>query len=109
MIGLKKLGVFVVLLVLLGGGAALLFWDVGGECLSTLRTGKAQVDYLMTASDAEGGIYALCRAEEGYALVVGDQNGRRTARWGLTAEGLPAQGTPSLLYPAAGGAVYLGL
>ena len=63
MIGLKKLGVFMVLLVLLGGGAALLFWDVGGECLSTLRTGKAQVDYLMTASDAEWGIYALCRSE----------------------------------------------
>ena len=109
MIGLKKLGVFVVLLVLLGGGAALLFWDVGGECLSTLRTGKAQVDYLMTASDAEGGIYALCRTEEGYALVLGDQSGRRTARWELTAEGLPAQSTPSVLYPAAGGAVYLGL
>ena len=109
MIGLKKLGVFMVLLVLLGGGAALLFWDVGGECLSTLRTGKAQVDYLMTASDAEGGIYALCRAEKGYALVLGDQSGRRTARWELTAEGLPAQSTPSVLYPAAGGAVYLGL
>ena len=46
MVGLKKLGVFVILLALLGGGAALLFWDVGGECLSVLRTGKAQDDYL---------------------------------------------------------------
>ena len=51
----------------------------------------------------------LGRDEEGYALVLGDQTGKRTARWRLTAEGVPRQSVPAALYPAAGGAVYLGL
>lgn len=109
MVELKKLGVFVALLVLLGAGAALLFWEVGGECLTTLGSGTAQADYLMAASDTEGGIYALGRTDKGYTLVVGDQAGNRTDRWTLTADTLPERSTPALLYPAAGGAVYLGL
>ena len=109
MVGLKKLGVFVVLLVLLGAGAALLFWELGGECLTTLSSGTAQADYLMAASDTEGDIYALGRTDQGYALVLGDQAGHRTARWTLTADTLPQSSTPALLFPAAGGAVYLGL
>lgn len=107
--GLKRLGVFLVLLALLGGRAALLFWDVGAECLSVLHTGRGQADYLLAATDAEGEVYVLGRADGGYALVLGDQAGRRTERWMLRAEGLPEESIPVRLYPAAGGAVYLGL
>ena len=109
MAGLKKLGVFLLLLALLGGGAALLFWDTGAECLSILRTGTGRTEYLLAASDAEGGVYALGRRADGWQLAVGDQSGRRTGLWKLTAGDLPREGTPALLYPAAGGAVYLGL
>ena len=109
MAGLKKLGIFVLILALLGCGTALLFWDIGADCLSVLRTGTGRAEYLLAASDAEGGIYALGRTDRGYQLVVGDQTGRRTGVWRLTAEGLPEESTPALLYPAAGGAVYLGL
>ena len=42
---LKKWGVFLVLLALVGSGAALLFWDLGAECLSVLRTGTGQTQY----------------------------------------------------------------
>ena len=106
---LKKWGVFLVLLALVGSGAALLFWDLGAECLSVLRTGTGQTQYLLTAADAEGNIYALGRSEEGYELVLGDADGRRTDRWTLTAEGLPQESWPAAVYPASGGAVYLGL
>ncbi|HIY21927.1 MAG TPA: hypothetical protein H9841_08520 [Candidatus Flavonifractor merdigallinarum] len=109
MAGVKKWGVFLLVLVLLGGGAALLFWDLGSECLSVLRDGRAQAGYLMAASNAEGGIYALGREQGQYVLVLGDQTGKRTDYWKLTAEGLPQDSVPTVLYPAAGGAVYLGL
>ena len=56
---LKKIGIFVALLAVLGGGAVLLFWDLGAECLSILRTGVGSGQYVLTASDAEGGVYAL--------------------------------------------------
>lgn len=106
---LKRWGVFLLLLVLLGSGAVLLFWDTGRECLSILRTGRGDTDYLLAAADAEGQVYALGRDREGYLLVRGDTAGRQTARWRLTAEGLPEEMVPAALYPAAGGAIYLGL
>ena len=106
---LKRLGVFVLILALLGSGAALLFWETGREYLSILRTGRGEADYLLCAADGEGQIYVLGRDREGYALVLGDQEGERAERWRLTAEDLPRQSVPAALYPAAGGAVYLGL
>ena len=109
MAGVKKLGVFVLILALLGCGAALLFWELGADCVSILRTGTGRAEYLLAAADAEGGIYALGRTEDGYQLVIGDQAGQRKQAWQLTAEGLPEESTPAMLYPAAGGAVYLGL
>ena len=36
---LKKWGVFLALLAILGGGAVLLFWDFVGECGSILTSG----------------------------------------------------------------------
>ena len=106
---LKRWGVFVLILALLGSGAALLFWDTGSECLSILRTGQGTASYLLAATDAEGKIYILDRDQDGYTLVLGDQAGNRTDSWRLTAEGLPRESVPAALYPAAGGAVYLGL
>lgn len=109
MAGVKKFGVFVLILVLVGAGAALLFWDLGAECLSALRDGAPEGQYLLAATDAEGGVYVLGREGEEYVLVLGDQSGRRTGRWELTAKELPAESVPVRIYPAAGGAVYLGL
>ena len=106
---LKKIGVFLALLAILGGGAVLLFWDLGAECRSILTSGVGEGNYLLTASDAEGKIYALGRTETGYQLVIGDQSGRRAERWTLEDGTVPQDSTPALLYPAAGGAVYLGL
>ena len=106
---LKKIGIFVALLAVLGGGAVLLFWDLGAECLSILRTGVGSGHYALAASDAEGRVYALGRTEDGYQLVIGDQYGRRTERWALREETIPLDSTPALLYPASGGAVYLGI
>ena len=77
---LKKIGIFVALLAVLGGGAVLLFWDLGAECRSILTSGAGEGNYLLTASDAEGGVYALGRTEKGYELVIGDLSGRRTQR-----------------------------
>ncbi len=105
---LKRWGVFLLILALLGAGTSLLFWDLGRTCLSVLRTGRGDADYLMTAADAEGQIYVLGRDEEGYLLLQGDQMGNQTERWRLTEE-LPEKSVPAALYPAAGGAVYLGL
>ena len=106
---LKRWGVFVLILALLGSGAALLFRDTGSECLSILRTGRGTASFLLAATDAEGKIYVLDRDQDGYTLVLGDQAGNRTDSWRLTAEGLPRESVPAALYPAAGGAVYLGL
>ena len=105
----EKIGVFLALLAILGGGAVLLFWDLGAECRSILTSGVGEGNYLLTASDAEGKIYALGRTETGYQLVIGDQSGRRAERWTLEDGTVPQDSTPALLYPAAGGAVYLGL
>ena len=104
---LKRWGVFVLILALLGSGAALLFRDTGSECLSILRTGRGTASFLLAATDAEGKIYVLDRDQDGYTLVLGDQAGNRTDSWRLTAEGLPRESVPAALYPAAGGAVYL--
>lgn len=106
---LTKLGVFLVFLCLFGMGAALLFWDLGAECVSILQTGTGRGEYLLTASDAEGGVYVLSRKDGAYRLVTGDQAGRRTGLWKLPEDVLPPDSQPALLYPAAGGAVYLGL
>ena len=106
---LKKIGIFVALLAVLGGGAVLLFWDLGAECRSILTSGAGEGNYLLTASDAEGGVYALGRTEKGYELVIGDLSGRRTQRWTLEDGTVPRDSTPAVLYPASGGAVYLGL
>ena len=109
MVRLKKWGVFLALLAILGGGAVLLFWDFVGECGSILTSGVGEGEYLLASSDAEGGIYALGRTEKGYQLVIGNQNGQRTDLWALEDGVVPQNSTPALLYPAAGGAVYLGL
>ena len=105
----KRWSIFVLILALLGCGASLLFWDTGRECVSILRTGRGTASYLLTAADAQGQIYVLGRDSGQYTLVVGDQTGKRTETWTLTAEGLPQESVPAALYPAAGGAVYLGL
>lgn len=106
---LKRWGTFLLILVILGTGAVLLFQDTVSECLSILRTGRGSASYLLAATDTEGQIYVLGQDQEGYTLVLGDQTGQRTALWHLSAEELPAQSVPAALYPAAGGAVYLGL
>lgn len=106
---LKQWGVFLCTLVLLSAAAVLLFWDVGSECLAILRTGRGAADYLLTAADSEGQIYVLGRDGEDYILVLGDQTGNQTERWRLTADSLPDESVPTVLYPASGGAVYLGL
>ena len=109
MAGLKKLGIFALIFALLSCGTALALWELAGDCLSILRTGTGRAEYLLAASDAQGSVYVLGRDSGGYRLVVGDQAGRRSEIWRLTAEGLPGESTPVLIYPAAGGAVYLGL
>ena len=106
--GLKKFGAFVLLLALLGAGAVLLFWDTGEECVSILRGGPGQTEYVLTASDAEGNVYALGRRDGRWQLAAGTLSGERTALWNLPEELLPQECVPTLLYPAAGGAIYLG-
>ena len=105
----KRWGIFVLILALLSGAAALLFRETAAEQISILRTGKGQARYLLAAADAEGTVYVLGRDRQGYVLAVGDQTGKQTARWRLTAEELPQEGVPAVLFPAAGGAIYLGL
>ena len=106
---LKRLGVFVLILALLGSGAALLFWETGrgvpvhpahragGGGLPALRRRRRGAD--LCAGPGPGG---LCPGP-------GGSGGERAERWRLTAEDLPRQSVPAALYPAAGGAVYLGL
>lgn len=106
---LKRWGIFVLILALVSAGAALLFWDTGSECLSVLGTGRGSSSYLLASADTEGKVYVLGQDREGYFLVLGDQTGARTGLWRLTADGLPRESVPAALYPAAGGAVYLGL
>lgn len=106
---LRRWGTFLLIAVLLGAGAALLFWETGGECLSILRTGRGETRYQLAATDGEGRIYALGADRGGYVLALGDRSGGQTERWDLSKAGLPEESVPALLYPAAGGAVYLGL
>ncbi len=105
----KKWGTFLVLLILLGGGAALLFWELGAECLSILRTGRGSEEYVLTAAGGTGSFYALGWRGERLQLVRADASGRREELWTLTAAELPCQMHPAALYPASGGAVYLGV
>lgn len=107
--GLKRFGAFVLILALLGAGAALLFWDTGEECVSILSGGPGRTEYVLTASDAEGNVYALGRRDGRWQLVTGSLSGERTALWSLPGELLPQDCVPALLYPAAGGAIYLGV
>lgn len=106
---LKKCWVFVLLLALLGGGTALLAWDLGEECVSVLTTGAGGTEYLLAASDAQGDVYALGRRGDRYQLVIGGQDGQRKESWTLAEEALGGESRPAALYPASGGAVYLGL
>ena len=56
--GLKKLGIFVLILALLGCGTALLFWDIGADCLSVLRTGTGRAEYPYSGDfDRRGSYY----------------------------------------------------
>ena len=87
----------------------MLFWDVGSECVSILRTGTGRTEYLLTAADSEGNIYTLGRRGENYEIIAGDGSGRRTDRWVLSDQMIPQESRPTVLYPAAGGALYLGL
>ena len=80
----------------------------GAECRSILTSGVGEGNYLLTASDAEGKIYALGRTETGYQLVIGTRAAGAAERWTLEDGTVPQDSTPALLYPAAGGAVYLG-
>ena len=105
----KQWSIFILILALLSGGAALLFRDTGREALSVLRTGRGEAGYLLAAADGEGQIYVLGREDGRYTLAVGDRSGTRTGTWTLSAEGLPQESVPAVLYPASGGAVYLGL
>lgn len=106
----KKWGVFLVTLLMLGIAAALIFWDTCADCVSVLATGRGVgAPYVLTAADGEGAVYALGQDKTGWTLVKGDQNGNRLQLWRLSAETLPKEGRPSLLYLASGGAVYLGL
>lgn len=104
----KKWGVFLALLVLLGGAAALLFWDTGAECLSVLRTGQGAEEYALAAAGPAGGYFALGWRGERLQLVKLDSGGQRESLW-LLPEDLPRRIRPAVLYPASGGAVYLGL
>ena len=106
---LKQWGVFLCTLLLLGAAATLLFWEVGSQCLSVMRTGRGSGDYLLAADDGAGQIYVLGRDGEDLIVVLGDQSGNRTARWYLSADTLPRTCVPAVLYPASGGAVYLGV
>ena len=106
---LKQGCIYLLILAVLSAGAALLFRDLGAECVSVLQTGRGGADYFLTASGEDGNMYALGRRDGRYVIAVGDENGRRLAHWDLTAEGLPARSRPAALYAASGGAVYLGL
>lgn len=105
----KKWGAFLALLALLGGGAALLFWDLAAECLSILATGQGSEEYVLTAADGRGSAYALGWRGERLQLVKAGVSGEREDLWALPAELLPRQMRPAALYPASGGAVYVGL
>ena len=87
----------------------MLFWNMGAECISILRTGTGRTEYLLTAGDSEGNIYALGWRDGAYEIVVGDSGGRRTDRWVLSGQTIPQESRPAVLYPAAEGVVYLGL
>lgn len=106
---LKKLGVFLALLCLLGAGVVLLFWEMCGECVSTVRTGLGRGGYLLTVSDEVNNVYALSQENGVYSLVSGDQTGRRTGRRQLAPDVLPRESKPAALYLTADGTVFLGL
>ena len=82
---LKQGCIYLLILVVLSAGAALLFWDLGAECVSVLQTGRGGADYFLTASGEDGNVYALGRRDGRYVIAVGDENGRRLAHWDLTA------------------------
>ena len=49
----------------------MLFWNIGAECISILRTGTGRTEYLLTAGYSEGNIYALGWRDGAYEIVVG--------------------------------------
>lgn len=106
---LKRLGVFIGILCLLGAGACLLFWETVTGCAGVLTGGVGQGGYLLISADEMAGVYALGKDGGEYRLVKGDLTGRRAEAWTLDERALPTESRPSRLYPAADGTVYLGL
>lgn len=106
---MKRLGVFIGILCLLGAGACLLFWETVTGCVGVLTGGVGRGGYLLISADEMAGVYALGKDDGEYRLVKGGLTGRRDEAWTLDERALPTESRPSRLYPAADGTVYLGL
>jgi HAMP domain-containing protein len=105
----KKVGIFLGLLVLLAGFALLLFQPLVADCVSVLRSGRGQLQYVAAASSETGEIYALGRDGDTFTIAQGSQNGDRAGIWKLASGALPAGARVACFYPDTRNVFYIGV
>lgn len=106
--GLRKAGIFLVILILLAAGAAMAAWGTVTECVSVLSGGAGHGEYSLLAADG-GTVYTLGRRDRDYIVAMCSYKGRREGAVRLPSDMLPEDSKPAVFYPAPDGSFYLGL
>lgn len=105
----KKVGVYLILVVLLAGFAGMLCSPLIDECVGVLANGTGRLDYLMVGSDSSGEI-AVLGADRGDLFVVrGSASGDRKAKIELDMRVLPARWRTAAFYPDGSNACFVGM
>lgn len=105
----KKIGVYLILVVLLAGFAGMLFSPLIEECIGVLANGAGGPEYLMVGSGGSGEL-AVLGVDQGELLVIrGNASGDRTARMELEMNALPVRWRTAAFYPDGQDACFLGL
>lgn len=107
---IKKMLLYLLLVVLL----AAFGWEMGGllirDCVSVLRDGVGTADYFHVSQGDDDTIYALSLDADGALLVVrGNEQGERLSRLEIPGELLPKNWHLFDFYPASADTFYLSL
>lgn len=109
MVQVRKAGVFVTVLALFLGLAALVLQGPLADWTSILRTGSGRMEYVAVAVSEKDEVYALGREGNRLYAVWGDQSGNRLDRWELMPGQLPERFRVGAFYPDTQNTVYLGI
>lgn len=99
---------FIIIGVLAAFVLALFFQPLAADCVSVLANGWGTKRYLAAAAGGES-VAAVSREDEAFRVTTGTLDGRRTDEWTVHLPVSAETCTVAGLYPAADGAVWLGV